>query len=364
MMMDSNFARRMKLGALSVLVIITSLGYRCSGEQKGDIDPSDPDGDGNGQYAIGDINWGGVLDCDANSITWMDIEPDIHGSYPGFNRVFFTLESQYPARTYRSNYVDFYPGNTNSQMIEFGGSIPTGYYWTTAYMANIQENSNCPLTICESAEKTISQIEVTECSIPQKTMTIEYSHQLSDTSALPSYDVFLSDTLDEYIDIAFNAANTTYQIDMRQHNLTAQYIKLPWDSLSAYIALNKVTIGMFLCGVKGFCDLSGTFIPQILGATIADLVTFIPGDSTGSLVAVKACIECAALHCGVKYPEYLNFVTIHELGHQRAIASDTGHTPFCVMNSAPIKPGTVKISRLWNPHFCPECINKLEGISW
>lgn len=353
---------RFKLVSLLFLIVITTSGHRCGGDM-GEVDQTQPDGGGYGDYYIYYASVPAVFDCNSGSILQVQIAPKIDPSYQGFNRVFFTLEG--PGGRYRSNYVDFYSTNINTQLVEFGGSIQGGTYWATAYMANIQKDCGNDSDIFARANFWMGAVQVTSCAAPQKTMTIECAYQASDTSVLSTYNVFESPDLADQIDIAFNAASTTYGVYWGQRSLPAELITNSIGSAREYIGAHKATMEMFLCGVKGFKDGSGNYYPKCVGFSVMDTITFIPNAESGSLVGVKSCMFWPDSLEGCNLYDFINTATIHELGHQRAVKSHSGHGYFCVMNETPIvSTGSCILSRLWNPHFCDSCITLLEGISW
>jgi len=201
-------------------------------------------------------------------------------------------------------------------------------------------------------------------------MEIEYFCQESDTSAITRYDVFLSPaTTEEYIDIAFNIANTRASMDTYQTDLDAELILHTIQGVAEYIFTYKQWGGeMFVCGIKGFKDEEGEFLDTILGTTYM-MDDFVPTCSTGSLVAVRACIDFAGPGYKLDYKDLVTAAVIHELGHQRAIYP--GHVPgsgprFCIMNEAVIinPPHPYDAITFANPHFCGGCINKIKNANW
>jgi len=201
-------------------------------------------------------------------------------------------------------------------------------------------------------------------------MEIEYDCQLSDT-LFYRYDVFEHGwDLEEYMNIAFNIANTTYNIIEDNKNLPCLLVLNTTQEIAKYINGHKqYDDEMYLCGIKGFKDDQGNLVEKA-GTTIwTDTINFIPSGYSGSLVAVKSIInQCVPLY-NVYYNEIITATTIHELGHQRAIYP--GHTPglgpkFCIMNEAVIinPPHPYDAITFANPHFCEECINKIKNANW
>jgi hypothetical protein len=198
-------------------------------------------------------------------------------------------------------------------------------------------------------------------------MEIEYDCQLSDT-LFYRYDVFMCSWLEEYMDIAFNIANTTYNIIENDMNLPCSLIADNTPARAEYIDGHKqFDDKMYLCGIKGFRDAQGNLVEKA-GATIwTDTINFTPSGYSGSLIAVKSIINQSAPLYKVYYNEIITAVTIHELGHQRAILhhhDEFGNPPrpFCIMNEHFIYSSL--FNTYSNPHFCNECINKIKNISW
>lgn len=357
-------SQQLKLFGILILVVITAFGHKCS-DNKDYVDQTEPAGQGSGDYDISMASIPDVFDCNSNSILQVWIDPNIDQSYQGFNRVFFTLDGG--GRVYRSNYVDFYSNNTDAQMVEFGGSIPDGCYSPTVYIGNIQENCANDSNIYARYNMILHDLQVTSCGTPQKTMNIEYGYQTSDTSAVYTYDLFQSPNLSEYINIAFNPGNTTYIIIPGITGMDAELVSSIPQKFAEYIEGNKMYINiMYLCGIKGFKDGAGNPMPTRMGMTLMDGDTFLPNEWSGSLVAFHTCMTLAASRLGADYNDYINKVTIHELGHQRAFESHYGHaSEFCVMNQGvETQYGSITMGRTWNPMFCQYCIDSLKNVSW
>lgn len=283
---------------------------------------------------------------------WLNIDP----SYAGFNRLYFVLDN---GRFCISNYVEFLSDNSEDQQLEWGGSLPTGDYKIRGRMKNIQLNSTCPDSVREVCYKDLGWIHITEFSNPEKVMEIEYFCQTS-------YNVFSSPNTEEYIDIAFNIANTRDSVITYWTDLPCSLILNTTQAISEYIyAYKQFDDRMFLCGIKGFRDAQGNLIITKLGTTIlTDTISFTPSCYSGSFVAIKACINNAAMQrYKVDYNDFVAATTIHELGHQRAILHHEGHSSkFCIMNMELIIDNYV--CRYENPHFCENCIIKLKNINW
>jgi len=355
---------RCKLTGLLILIVMTMFGHRCDDPPPNNVNQTPPAGNGAGDYYIEYASTQEYFYCAANSVLQVWIGPQIDPSYQGFNRLFFTLDG--PGGLYRSNYMDFSSSTTGSKVPEFGGSIPGGTYTVKGYMANIQENCGNDSNIYWRAESAPAYVDVIPCSSPEKTMTIEYGYQTSDTSAVYSYDLFRSPRLAEYIDIAFNPGNTKYVIIEGLAGLSAALVSIDKSALMTYIKDQRIyTNTMYLCGVKGFMDIAGNYLPYIVGMTTADTSSYIPNENTGSLVAFHTCMTVAK-DMGADYNDYINKATIHELGHQRAFTSHSGHeSVYCVMNQgAEQQYGSIKIGRAWNPMFCWRCIDSLKNVSW
>ncbi len=304
------------------------------------------------------------FDCNTAGSFSIELKPEIDPSYTGFNRLYFELEKDWTV--YRSNYVELYSGNYATQQLEFGGSLPTGTYEATAYLQNIQLNSTCEDSVYLISSCWLGNIDITQFSSPQKMMNIEYFCQYSDTGIISSYDVFLSPNTAEYVYNAFRIANTDRTWYSYQTNLTPQLLKFTDDDFSEivdYISnLKQSRDKMFLCGIKGFKDDQGNLLDYLGITALSDTINFTPSDSSGSLVAVKACINYAGTEYKVDFNDLVTSTTVHELGHQRAILHHEGHSKFCRMNAHPIYPGDR--STYLNPHFCNSCINKIKNINW
>jgi hypothetical protein len=369
---------RLKFRHLIVLTFFVPyiLGSKGCGDNKTDT-PSAPEpcGIGEGQYEFSLVNTvPETFDCNDSGRFVITIRPKIDPSYSGtsgviFNRLYFVLDDTDDPYICWTNYVEFLSGNTADQQLEWGGSVPTGNYKVRGRMQNIQLNSDCPDSVRELCYKDLGEIDITEFSNPQKVMEIEYFCQDSDTNVILRYDVFLSPNTEKYMDIAFNIANTRCNVDIYQTDLPDSLILHTAEGVIDYIYTYK-QLGdeMFLCGIKGFRDEQGEFLDTILGTTYL-MYDFAPTCSTGSLVAVKACIDFAGPRYKLDYNNLITAAVIHELGHQRAIYP--GHVPgsgprFCIMNEAVIinPPHPYDAVTFANPHFCEECINKIKNANW
>jgi len=211
----------------------------------------------------------------------------------------------------------------------------------------------------------LGYISISEFSNPTKVMNIEYFCQDSDTGIIDRYDVFLSPNTDKYINIAFNIANTRYNRITYQTDLSPELIVDSVPVVKRYIYDHKRFCNeMFICGVKGFKDPYGNFMVNVLGFTPQTVPpNFAPNCSTGSLVAIKACINLVAGQYQIDYNDFVTATTIHELGWQRAIGYYDSHTSeFCIMNVGLVVIG--ERNRYSNPHFCNSCITKIKNTNW
>jgi hypothetical protein len=303
------------------------------------------------------------FDCGAEAHTIVDLEAVIDPCYQGLSILWFELQDT-TGKRYKSNSLAFYSNQAGVKNLAFGGSIPTGTYELWGRMVDFQATSQCDDSICAEVDKYLQSIEITSCPAPTKTMQIEYAYQESDASAPASYDVFQCSTVVEQMDIAFSAANTAYWISSYPCVPTI-LVGLSVEDIRLYIGHIKATWEMFLCGIKGFKDANGNYIRGVLGSTRVDTTTFLPDTASGSLVAIKACFDAFGEQPEACFNDFVSHVVIHELGHQRAIASHDEHTPFCVMNRNPVETyQTHTVSRIWNPYFCPSCIATIDGINW
>jgi hypothetical protein len=356
---------RLKFWHLIVLIIF--LPYLLGSKGCGDKPPEPPPpppvycGVGTSPFSfntVGSIDT--TFDCYTSDRFVINLQPDIDNSFIGFNRLDFKLVRG--GNTYRSNYVEFESDNTATQQLEWGGSLPSGTYEMKGILKNIQLNSTCEDSVYKIENIHLGNIDITEFSNPQKVMEIEYFCQTS-------YNVFSSPHTSEYMDIAFNIANTRDSIITWDTDLDPELVLHTVQGVAEYIfAYKKYADEMFLCGIKGLKDEQGEFLDSILGTTHI-MENFVPTCYTGSLVAVKACIDFAAPQYELDYNDLVTAAVIHELGHQRAIYP--GHTPglgpkFCIMNEAVIinPPHPYDAITFANPHFCEECINKIKNASW
>jgi len=202
-------------------------------------------------------------------------------------------------------------------------------------------------------------------------MEIEYFCQTS-------YNVFSSPNTEEYIDIAFNIANTTYNLMTYSTDLDPEIVVFTEEGIKEYILRYKQgPEEMFLCGIKAFRDEYGNLLPNQLGVTYEDdWVTRVPSRSTGSLVAVKTCIDFAASdEYRLDYNDLVTAMTIHELGLQRGAVADEHlstypYPKFCIGHIDLIlwlsqeREHPYWTTRYSNPHFCDECINGIKNINW
>ena len=353
---------KLKVWHWLVLIVFLPLvlGSKCWITKKEVINPPPQGcGVGTGDYKFYLVNSvPNNFDCNDSGRFVITLRPKIDPSYSGtnvFNRLYFVLDN---GNIYISNYVEFLSGNTADQQLEWGGSVPTGDYEVRGRMKNIQLNSTCPESVMEDIRQKLGTIHITEFSNPSKVMQIEYDCQLADT-LFYRFDIFdICSWLDEYMDIAFNIANTRDSVITYWTDLTPQLIEYdPYDpsEIVDYIfGLKQWREKMFLCGIKGFKDYQGNYIVNLLGLTRMDTVTFMPTCSTGSLVAVKACIDIVADKYKIDYNDFVTATTIHELGWQRAIKpSHTHASKFCIMNvGLVVDTSEVAFNRYSNPHFC------------
>jgi len=350
---------------LILLCLLFTFGSVCT--DKIDVDQATTCGVGTSDYhvsAVGTVDTS--FDCNAVGLFVINLQPHVEPDYLGFCRLWFEVRRDW--EVYRTNYVEFYPGNYATQQLEWGGSLPTEMYEMNAIMQNIQLTSTCPDSVYWELVCWLGDISITEFSNPEKVMEIEYDCQLADT-LFYRYDVFEHGwDLEEYMHIAFNIANTTYNIIEDNKNLPCLLVLNTTQEIAKYINGHKqYDDEMYLCGIKGFKDDQGNLVEKA-GTTIwTDTINFIPSGYSGSLVAVKSIInQCVPLY-NVYYNEIITATTIHELGHQRAILhhhDDFGNPPrpFCIMNERLIY--SLLFNLYSNPHFCNECINKIENINW
>jgi len=372
---------KFKLIILSLLLSST-LGGWCDGD--GDNGEFQADSTGCGVGA-GDYEFELVntlpesFNCNDSGRFVITISPKINTSYSGtdvFNRLYFILDSGIDI--YPSNYVEFLTGNTADQQLEWGGSVPSDSYLVCATMKNIQLNSSCDESTYRIVEKELGWIHITEYLNPQKIMMIEYFCQYSDIGDIDRYDVFLSPNTEEYIDIAFKVANTTYNLIPYGLFLEPTLVEYTEQGIKEYIRDNKNWgWNMFLCGIKGFKDSLGYLLPDRLGVTYEDdSVTRAPSESTGSLIAVKSCVDYAASdEYRMDYNDLVTAMTIHELGLQRGAAWDEHESTwpypkFCIAHEALIlwlaraRAHPYWTTRYSNPHFCDQCIAGIRNIGW
>ena len=322
------------------------------------------------------------FNCNDSGSFVITLRPDVDTSYTGpsdlvFNRLYFILKSGYDSVI--TNYVEFLAEDTLDKQLEWGGSLPTGDYRVRGIMKNAQLNSSCQDSLHRVVYKNLGWIDITEFAYPQKVMQIEYFCQDSDIGAIDRYDVFLSPNTAEYMDIAFNIANTGYNVTTYDTNLTPQLIEYNPDNdfrkIKDYIFnLKEWEWEMFLCGIKGLKDAQGYVIPDLFGVTYEDdTLGFVPTCTTGTLVAVKTCIDFAASdQYKLDYNDLVTATTIHELGHQRAIWQhhDLETPKFCIMKRVFIVYAYYEGEHpYWavtysNPHFCNQCIDKMKNIDW
>lgn len=374
--------RKLRLMHIIALIILMPfvLGTKCSWFAPKD-EPPGPEvgcGVGTGVFKINVFKDSpSNFNCNSNSSFQMGFSPEINDDYAGFNRLYITLNKG--SLKYRSNYVEFYSSDETSKYLEWGGSIPTGKYEVTAILENIQLQSTCENSIYQELEVSMCSVYVTEYTNPEKVMEIEYFCQDSDIDTIERYDVFLSPNTEEYIDIAFNIANTKYNLTWYQTGLDTRVVEFTGEAIKEYILeYKRWDYEMFLCGIKAFTDELGTPLPDWLGVTYEDdWGTREPSCSTGSLIAVKTCIDYAiSEEYWMDYNDLITGITIHELGLQRGAVEDE-HVPtqpdpeFCIGHRPLIhwEPGQDRqhpylFVRHWNPHFCNECITGIKNITW
>lgn len=347
---------------LILLCLLLTFGSGCVGKTSV---ISDDCGEGSSEYSLSTVGTIDTsFDCNASGLFVVNLTPFVRGDYQEFCRLWFELDRD--GDVYRSNYVQFFTGHFTDEQLEWGGSLPTGKYWMKAIMQNIQLSSSCPDSVFWEHVLWLGDISITEFSNPEKVMEIEYFCQDSDTGIIDRYDVFLSPNTAEYMDIAFKIANTRYNVTTHDTDLSPQLITYDIDMwiIKQYIfALKQWENEMFLCGIKGFKDTLGYYHPEYTGVTYF-FSTPIPACSTGSLVAVKGCIDIVANEYKIDYKDFVTATTIHELGHQRAsiLHQDYHDTQFCVMHLGLVVIGDR--NRYSNPHFCNNCISRLKNISW
>jgi hypothetical protein len=342
---------------LILLCFLLTIGSACTQKE---VRPTDQRcGIGSGDYEFNQIGYlPASFDGNQSGSFEIVLKPNTHSSYAGFNRLWFELEKD--GSLYRSNYVEFNSGDTITQPLEWGGSLPTGVYEVKGYMKNIQLNSTCKDSIYWESQHELGYISITEHAYPSKVMQIEYFCQTS-------YNVFSSPHTSEYMNIAFNIANTRDNVITYNTNLTPQLIVFrpnnPWEIRRYIFDLKQWEDEMFLCGIKGFKDTLGYYHPEYTGVTYV-FSTIVPACSTGSLVAVKACIDLVANEYDIDYNDFVTATTIHELGHQRAsiLHEDYHDSPFCIMHLGLVVIGDR--NRYSNPHFCNYCISRLKNINW
>lgn len=372
----------LKLTVFSLLLFLT-VGSWCPGTGGNGETPPDSTGcgvgEGNYDFELVDALPQG-FNCNNSSKFLVTFDPEIDARYSGddvFNRLSFDLVND---SNYRSNYIEFPSWNTNNQQLEWGGSVPSDSYLVRATMKNIQLNSSCRDSTFRIIEKDLGWIHITEYSNPQKVMQIEYFCQYSDIGDIDRYDVFLSPNTDEYIDIAFNVANTTYNLMPYGLYLEPELVIFTEQEISKYIKKYKNWgWNMFLCGIKGFTDEKSGLLPNQLGVTYEDdWITCAPSESTGSLIAVKTCIDYATSdEYRMDYNDLVTGMTIHELGLQRGAVEDEHSPPqqddpmFCIGHRSLIhwepdqdRQHPYLFVRHWNPHFCDECITRIKNITW
>ncbi|MCJ7497366.1 MAG: hypothetical protein MUO78_04430 [candidate division Zixibacteria bacterium] len=377
--MTKIFFSDLKIVTLIIFLLTTLRFEGCSKKTEGP-GTSEPGGRGSGNYYDTLVTPPpSSFNCNSANSFLTEIKPIIDASYSGygvFNRLYFELKKD--SKIYRSNYVEFYSDDSSIQQLEFGGSLPTGTYTIKGYLKNIQLNSNCVDKIYVSHESDLGTINITKFSNPGKVMNIEYFCQDSDTSIIERYDVFLSPNTEEYMDIAFNIANTRDSVTTYNNNeppCFVEYDVFDPSKMIAYISTFKVWGNeMFLCGIKGFIDKQGYIIPDLFGATYEeDIIGCVPTCSTGALVAVKTCIDFAAAdQYELDYNDFVTATVVHELGHQRGAWVDhpSLSPKFCIMKGSFIVYSYYYGERPYiivtysNPHFCDQCITKIKNINW
>jgi len=366
--MTKIFFSDLKVATLIIFLLTTLRFEGCSKKTEGP-GTSEPGGRGSGSYYDTLVTPPpSSFNCNSANSFLTEIKPIIDVSYSGygvFNRLYFELKKD--SKIYRSNYVEFYSDDSSIQQLEFGGSLPTSTYTMEGYLKNIQLNSNCVDKIYVSHESDLGTINITKFSNPAKVMNIEYFCQDSDTSIIDRYDVFLSPNTEEYMNIAFNIANTKDSVITYSNNeppYLVEYEPIYLSKIVDYIYTFKVWGNeMFLCGIKGFKDTQGYYLPEVTGVSYF-FSSPVPTCSTGSLIAVKGCIDCVVNEYKIDYNDFVTATTIHELGHQRAsiFHDDYHNSQFCIMHLGLVVIG--ERNTYSNPHFCNNCINKLKNISW
>lgn len=353
---------RRRIGLL-VIVLLSPifLGYSCEEPPSSTGGPPTQCGRGSGIFELSfETNAPDTFNCSTRSFFYIEIDPDINNSFQGWNRVWFQLYRVATGESFKSNYREFLSSDEAVLYLEWGGSLPTGYYELDVVLQNIQD-------ICigdeiyEEVTKDGPQIYIVEFPNPQKMMNIEYDYQTSDTGAISAYNVLLSPYTLPAMNSAYRVANTDYTLLIDDVNLTTQSVVITTPRVSEYIRSHKdVASKMYLCGVKQFVDVNGILEPDIMGATISDPQ---PTDSSGSLIAVKTIITNSSHGYGVDYLSRMASNVVHELGHQRGNLVDTwyGHSSiFCTMYPTDVGNEV----RYVNPHFCDNHLAVLKNVSW
>lgn len=369
--MNKKFVIRPKL-VISVLFPFIILGLFSCNKKNESPGPANPNGHGSGTF---DFSLQGALPQNFNANVAgsfaLEIVPHIDTSYSGswdvvFNRFHFELAKG--GSVYRSNYVEFVSQDSVPKELEWGGSLPSGSYNISGILQNIQLNMSGTDKVYAKKTNALGTINITQFTSPNKVMKIEYFCQASDdTNIIKRYDIFLSPNTVEYMNIAFNIANTRDSVITYSNNQLTSLVEFEpifRREIINYIYTFKVWGNeMFLCGIKGFKDPLGNYLPQVTGVTYF-FSNPVATCSTGSLVAVKACIDLVANEYKIDYNDFVTATTIHELGHQRAsiLHEDYHNSQFCTMNLGLVVVG--ERNRYSNPHFCGQCIARLKNIIW
>jgi hypothetical protein len=231
-------SERLRLAGLMIVIILAAFGHKCNDDDKDYVDQTQPTGQGFGEYRIDFASIPNSFDCESNPILSAWITPRIDPSYQGFNRVFFTLSGF--GSVYRSNFIDFSSSNTDAQLVHFGGSLLSGNYSATAYMVNIQENCDNDSNIYARDDYILHSPSVAACNTTQISKSVEYGYQMSDTSAVQTYNLFQSPLLFENIEIAFGACDTHLDILDGTTGLNAELVSTNTEELMTYIRNKKL----------------------------------------------------------------------------------------------------------------------------
>lgn len=373
---------KIKIGTYLIVTLLFSLTSSCIFDDPpidwGNL-PTAPCGVGSGNYGFFyDQYPDNAFACNTDARVLVRATPDIDNKYTGFHRAYLELSNF--DTTLVSNWVNM-TNSFNAQIFEIGGAIPAGEYDAYLRMINYQPGSNCPGSVKTSIKDYLTHITVTACNAPSKKMRIEYDRQYSDTSALAYYDVFqFEDT--SALQFAFNAVDTEDSIVESDIYLSAEFVRLDstddYFDFKLYINSHKDNPNrMYLCGIKEFRDGANQLL-DLAGFTRVTLDEFglpePPSLLTGSMVAVKSLLVRAKEYqqdltqrfLGVTFKQLIEWAVIHELGHQRAVVGEEGHSSmFCVVQIDAIMDYGSSFYNLYsNPHFCETHMNLLKAVTW